>query len=126
MKHLQAGPLREQFGPGTNINTGLSFNKGLVNCSCRVLSNYKWMSVWYNCSETAFLPALFFSSNLIRIRHRCLTTSLIKQLNFYMWGNRSSTVIISCLWNNIRRKVNQKTKCEYHAMYHYQSLVIGK
>ena len=43
-----------------------------------------------------------------------------------MSGNKSSPVIILCLWNNLRLKVIQKTKCEYHAMYHYQSPVIGK
>ena len=42
-----------------------------------------------------------------------------------MWGKKSSTVIILCLWNNLGLKVSQKPKCEYHAMYHYQSPAIG-
>ena len=37
-----------------------SFNKDLVNWSCRLLSNYKWLSVWHNYSEIAFPSVLFF------------------------------------------------------------------
>ena len=36
-----AGSLREKSGPGTNINSGLSFYKDQANWSCRVLYNYK-------------------------------------------------------------------------------------
>ena len=59
-EYSNAGPLKEQSGPGANINTGPSLSKGLLNCSCRVLSNYKWMSVWHNWSEIDFLSGLFF------------------------------------------------------------------
>ena len=63
----QPGSLRKQSGPGTNINCGPPFNKDLINWSCRVLSNYKWNSVWHNCSEIAFLFALNQSSCFVGV-----------------------------------------------------------
>ena len=61
---FSAGPLREQSGPGTNINIGPSFIKGLAYCSCWILSNYKWMSVGITTQKLFFFLRFFCLASL--------------------------------------------------------------
>ena len=70
------------------------------------------MSVWHNCSEIAFLSALFFLCSLHSDTNKASLSGYfaiqIIKFRLALWGNKSTIVIILCQWNNIIPKESQK------------------